>query len=67
MAIEELEGLLLEDEEEEGEVDLEGELRSALEEIDRLKMKCKKKKGHSSHVCKRRKQLRSPHAAKARA
>ena len=42
MAIEELEGLLLEDEEEEGEVDLEGELRSALEEIDRLKLKCRK-------------------------
>ena len=41
MAIEELEGLLLEDEEE-GEVDLEGELRSALEEIDRLKLKCRK-------------------------
>ena len=44
MAIEELEGLLLEDEEEEGEVDLEGELRSALEEIDRLKLKCRKQK-----------------------
>ena len=43
MAIEELEGLLLEDEEE-GEVDLEGELRSALEEIDRLKLKCRKQK-----------------------
>ena len=44
MAIEELEGILLEDEEEEGEVDLEGELRSALEEIDRLKLKYKKQK-----------------------
>ena len=44
MAIKELEGLLLEDEEEEGEVDLEGELRSALEEIDRLKLKCIKQK-----------------------
>ena len=43
MAIEDLEGLLLE-EEEEGEVDLEGELRSALEEIDRLKLKCRKQK-----------------------
>ena len=43
MAIEELEGILLEDEEE-GEVDLEGELRSALEEIDRLKLKCRKQK-----------------------
>ena len=38
MAIEELEWFLLEDEEE-GEVDLEGELRSALEEIDKLKLK----------------------------
>ena len=37
----ELEECLLEDEEE-GEVDLEGELRSALEEIDRLKLKCRK-------------------------
>ena len=44
MAIEEFEGLLLEDEEEEGEVDLEGELRSALEEIDRLKLKFRKQK-----------------------
>ena len=44
MAIEDLEGLLLEEEEEEGEVDLEGELRSALEEIDRLKLKCRKQK-----------------------
>ena len=44
MAIEDLEGLLLEDEEEEGEVDLEEELRSALEEIDRLKLKCRKQK-----------------------
>ena len=44
MAIEELEGLLLEDEEEEGEVDLEGELSSALEEIDRLKLKLRKQK-----------------------
>ena len=43
MAIEDLEGLLLE-EEEEGEVDLEGELRSALEEIERLKLKCRKQK-----------------------
>ena len=43
MAIEELEGLLLEYEEE-GEVDLEGELRSALEEIDRLKRKSIKQK-----------------------
>ena len=43
MAIEEIEGLLLEDEEE-GEVDLKGELRSALQEIDRLKLKCRKKK-----------------------
>ena len=43
MAIEDLEGLLLE-EEEEGEVNLEGELRSALEEIDRLKLKCRKQK-----------------------
>ena len=43
MAIEELEGLLLEDEEE-GEVDLEGELRSALEKIYRLKLKCRKQK-----------------------
>ena len=43
MAKEELEGFLLEDEEE-GEVDLEGELRSALEEIDRLKLKCRKQK-----------------------
>ena len=37
MAKEELEEFLLE-----GEVDLEGELRSALEEIDRLKLKCRK-------------------------
>ena len=43
MVKEELEGFLLEDEEE-GEVDLEGELRSSLEEIDRLKLKCKKQK-----------------------
>ena len=43
MAIEDIEGLLLE-EEEEGEVDLEGELRSALEEIERLKLKCRKQK-----------------------
>ena len=43
MAIEELEGILLDDEEE-GEIDLEGELRSALEEIDRLKLKCRKQK-----------------------
>ena len=43
MAKEYLEGFLLEDEEE-GEVDLEGELRSALEEIDRLKLKCRKQK-----------------------
>ena len=41
MAKEELQGFLLEDEEE-GEVDLEGELRSALEEIDRIKLKCRK-------------------------
>ena len=41
MAIEELEGFLLEDEDE-GEVHLEEELRSALEEIDRLKLKCRK-------------------------
>ena len=40
MAKEELEGFLQKDEEE-GEVDLEGELRSALEEIDRLKLKCR--------------------------
>ena len=43
MAKEEPEGFLLEDEEE-GEVDLEGELRSALEEIDRFKIKCRKQK-----------------------
>ena len=43
MAKEESEGFLLEDEKE-GEVDLEGELRSALEEIDRLKLKCRKQK-----------------------
>ena len=44
MAKEESEGFLLEDEEED-EVDLEGELRSALEEIDgRLKLKCRKQK-----------------------
>ena len=43
MVKEELEGFLLEDEEE-GEVDLEGELISALEEIDRLKLKCRKHK-----------------------
>ena len=43
MVIEELEGFLLEDEEE-GEVDLEGELWSALEEIDRLNLKCRKHK-----------------------
>ena len=41
MAKEELEGFLLEDEEE-GEVDLEGGLRSAQDEIDRLKLKCRK-------------------------
>ena len=41
MAKEELEGFLLEDEEE-GEVDLKGELRSVLEEINRLKLKCRK-------------------------
>ena len=41
ISIEELEVILLEYEEE-GEVDLEGELRSALEEIDRLKLKCRK-------------------------
>ena len=50
MAIEELEGLLLEDEEEEGEVNLEGELRSALEEIDRLKLKYRKKRTISSSM-----------------
>ena len=43
MAKEELEGFLLEDEEE-GEFDPKGEIRSALEEIDRLKLKCKKHK-----------------------
>ena len=43
MAKEEPEGLLLEDKEE-GEVDLEGELISALEEISRLKLKCRKQK-----------------------
>ena len=43
MAKEESEGFLLEDEEE-GELDLEGELRSALEEIDRLKLKRRKHK-----------------------
>ena len=43
MAKEESEGFLLEDEEE-GELDLEGELRSSLEEIDRLKLKCRKHK-----------------------
>ena len=43
MAKEDLEVFLLEDEAE-GEVDLEGELRSALEEIDRLKLKCRKQK-----------------------
>ena len=43
MAKEEFEWFLLEDEEE-GEIDLEGELRSALEEIDRLKHKCRKQK-----------------------
>ena len=43
MPKEESEGFLLEDEEE-GEVDLEGELRSALEETDRLKIKCRKQK-----------------------
>ena len=43
MAKEELEGFLVEDEEER-EVDLEGELRSALEELDRLKLKCRKQK-----------------------
>ena len=43
MAKEEPEGFLLEDEEE-GEVDLEGELRSALEEIYRLRLKCRKQK-----------------------
>ena len=41
MAKEEYEGFLLEDEEE-GEVYLEGRPRSALEEIDRLKLKCRK-------------------------
>ena len=41
MAMEESERFLLEDKEE-GEIDLEGELRSALEEIDRLKLKCRK-------------------------
>ena len=43
MAIEKLEGPLLEYEEQ-GEVDLEGELISSLEEIDRLKLKCRKQK-----------------------
>ena len=43
MTKEELEGFLIEDEEE-GEVDLQGELRSALEEIERLKLKCRKQK-----------------------
>ena len=41
MAKEESEGFLLEDEEE-GEVDHEGELISALEEIEKLKLKCRK-------------------------
>ena len=41
MANEEPKGFLLEDEEE-GQVNLEGELRSALEEIDRLRLKCRK-------------------------
>ena len=43
MAEEDSKGFLLEYEEE-GEVDLEGELRSALEEIDRLKLECRKQK-----------------------
>ena len=43
MAKEELEGYLLEDEEE-GEVDIEGELISALNEIDGLKLKRRKQK-----------------------
>ena len=38
MVKKELEGFLLEDKEE-GEVDIEGELMNALEEIDRLKLK----------------------------
>ena len=62
MAIEELEGLLLE-----GEVDLEGELRSALEEIDRLKLKCRKIERHPPQICKRRKKFRSPHSVESRA
>ena len=42
MAKEELEGYLLD--EEEGEVDLEGDLISALKEIDKLKIKRQKRK-----------------------
>ena len=60
-------GLLLEDEEEEGEVNLEGELRSALEETNRIELKCRKKKGHSPQVCTRIIEFRSPDAAKDRA
>ena len=44
MAKEEPKGFLLEDEEE-GEVDLEGELRSSLEDVYRLRLKRKKQKG----------------------
>ena len=45
MAKEYFEVFLLEDKEE-GEIDLEGELRSALEEIDRLKLKFKIGRAH---------------------
>jgi len=58
MALEELENYYQEyEEEEEGEVDLDGELISALDEIERLKLKNRKQK-YLIKICKGRIKLR---------